>query len=64
MSEAPNSRPRPWLPSVDFQEPCESCHAPAGQYCRPHCDSGYTALDAQRDAARREQRTPGGSPTG
>ncbi|MET8291509.1 hypothetical protein ABZV80_41005 [Streptomyces sp. NPDC005132] len=52
----PGHELRPWRPSEDFTEPCETCHAPAGQYCRPHCDSGYTAHDAQRDAERREQR--------
>lgn len=64
MSASPNSQPRPWRPSEDFEERCESCHAPAGQYCRPHCDTGYTAQDARRDAERREQRSPGSPPTG
>ncbi|MFF1517093.1 hypothetical protein [Streptomyces sp. NPDC058305] len=64
MNATPNSEPRPWVPSVDFQEPCESCRAPAGQYCRAHCDTGTTAQDAQRDAERRQERTPCGRPTG
>ncbi|WP_406834801.1 hypothetical protein ACICHK_00070 [Streptomyces sp. AHU1] len=58
MSATPTNQPRPWQPSVDFQEPCESCHAPAGQYCRPHCASGYTAEDARLDSERREQQRP------
>jgi len=42
---------RPFLPG-DFEEGCEECQAPAGAYCRPWCGSGYTAEDAQAEAAR------------
>lgn len=58
----PRPEPRPWRPSEDFTEACESCHAPAGQYCRPDCDTGYTVRDAQRDNERREQPAAGGPP--
>lgn len=58
----PSHEPRPWRPSEDFTESCETCHAPAGQLCRPHCDTGYTARDTQRDTERREQRGIGSPP--
>ncbi|MGW7131332.1 hypothetical protein ACWGIA_23770 [Streptomyces bobili] len=51
------------IPSEDFTEACETCHAYAGQLCRPPCDTGYTAQDAQRDAERREERSPASPPT-
>lgn len=41
----------PFAPG-DFDTPCEDCEAPAGSYCRPGCDSGYSAVDAAADAAR------------
>lgn len=41
----------PFAPG-DFDTPCEDCGAPAGSYCRPSCDSGYSAVDAAADAAR------------
>lgn len=41
------SSPRPFLPS-DFHDTCEDCGAPPGAYCRPHCESGFTAADARR----------------
>ncbi|MFD5814673.1 hypothetical protein [Streptomyces sp. NPDC127038] len=62
MSATPSpNQPRPWIPCEDFTEPCESCGAPAGQLCRPHCDTGYTAEDTRLDNERREQQRP---PTG
>lgn len=56
ISMIPSSRPvaevrRPFLPQ-DFDEPCEGCLAPAGAYCRPGCDCGYTTEDAQAEATR------------
>jgi hypothetical protein len=45
---------RPWRPE-DFDDRCETCEVPAGQLCKPWCDTGYTAEDARRDAERRDQ---------
>ncbi|MGP3691060.1 hypothetical protein ACTVZO_41410 [Streptomyces sp. IBSNAI002] len=41
----------------DFDEPCEGCSAPAGSFCYADCDCGYTAEDAQAEAARRSRRS-------
>ncbi|MDG9709781.1 hypothetical protein [Streptomyces sp. DH10] len=49
-----DGRLRPWRPE-DFDDPCETCGAPAGQLCRAWCDTGYTAADARRDAELRDQ---------
>jgi hypothetical protein len=40
---------RPWRPE-DFDDTCETCSAPPGQFCRPWCTTGYTAADARREA--------------
>ncbi|MGW2556424.1 hypothetical protein [Streptomyces sp. NPDC001635] len=40
----------------DFDDQCETCHAPPGQLCRPSCDAGYTADDYRADAARHTDR--------
>ncbi|MFF4542246.1 hypothetical protein [Streptomyces aureus] len=58
MSATPTNQPRPWIPSEDFTETCESCGAPAGQLCRPHCDTGYTAEDARLASERRQEQRP------
>lgn len=47
---------QPFQPT-DFEEPCEGCGAPAGAYCRPGCDCGYTAEHARADAVRAQRRS-------
>lgn len=49
---APAPGPAPFTPE-DFDEPCEDCGAPAGFYCRPGCDTGFTAEDARAQNAAR-----------
>jgi hypothetical protein len=44
----------PWRPD-DFDDRCETCNAPPGQFCRPWCDTGYTVEDFRHDAERRTQ---------
>ncbi|MFJ5779327.1 hypothetical protein [Streptomyces sp. NPDC093094] len=48
--------------SEDFEERCETCAAPPGQFCEPWCDTGYTAQDHHHDTERRAQ-TGGAPPT-
>jgi hypothetical protein len=45
---------RPWRPD-DFDDWCETCGAAPGQFCKPTCDTGYTAEDFRRDAEPRDQ---------
>ncbi|MGW7365423.1 hypothetical protein ACWGI8_18765 [Streptomyces sp. NPDC054841] len=60
------SSPPPFRPE-EFDERCETSGAPQGQFCRPWCDTGYTAEDARHDAERRDQAAAaphtGGTPT-
>ncbi|CAM5498642.1 hypothetical protein GCM10010345_64600 [Streptomyces canarius] len=48
---------RPWRPE-DFDDWCETCGAAPGQFCKPACDTGYTAEDFRRDAEPRDQDAP------
>ncbi|MDX5563642.1 hypothetical protein PYK79_10285 [Streptomyces sp. ID05-04B] len=56
--DGPRSPQRPFLAS-EFDDTCEGCGAPPGAYCRPNCDSGYTAEDARAHAALLSRRPPG-----
>ncbi|MEV5850379.1 hypothetical protein AB0M32_51340 [Streptomyces sp. NPDC051985] len=48
------SSPLPPFRPEDFEERCETCHAPPGQLCHAWCDTGYTAADARADAERHD----------
>ncbi|WP_199550137.1 hypothetical protein [Streptomyces sp. N35] len=52
-----NSALRPWR-AEDFDEECATCQAPAGEWCRPGCDTGYTAEDARREAEQSRAARP------
>ncbi|MFF5011476.1 hypothetical protein ACFY3G_53050 [Streptomyces phaeochromogenes] len=54
---------RPWRPK-DFDDTCETCDAPPGQFCRPWCTTGYTAADALREAEREAEKARRESVTG
>lgn len=54
----PHPALRPFEPA-DFDEACEGCEAPAGAFCRSGCPCGYTAADAQADAARQQLHREG-----
>ncbi|MEU9222011.1 hypothetical protein AB0D47_36420 [Streptomyces sp. NPDC048376] len=49
--------PPPLFRPEDFDEHCETCGAPPGQFCHAWCDTGYTAADARADAARHAARS-------
>ncbi|WP_428950919.1 hypothetical protein [Streptomyces sp. cg35] len=51
---APRLRLRLWRPE-DFIDRCETCNAPPGSFCYPHCDVGYTAEDHQRAVEREKE---------
>lgn len=48
-----NGSLRPWS-LEDFDDTCETCGAPPGQFCHPWCTSGYTAADARREAEAKD----------
>ncbi|MFE4512593.1 hypothetical protein ACFRMQ_00125 [Kitasatospora sp. NPDC056783] len=52
-----NGRPAPFEPG-HFDDRCEDCGAPPGAYCRPGCDSGYSADDARAHALLTTDPTP------
>lgn len=51
-----NRELRLWRPE-DFEDTCESCGAPPGQFCRDSCDVGYSAALHHKAIADRENRT-------
>ena len=48
----------------DFDEACETCLAPAGQLCRPWCDTGYTAADYRAQTEPQAHPAEGEPPDG
>ncbi|MFF3489103.1 hypothetical protein ACFYXC_38560 [Streptomyces sp. NPDC002701] len=52
---------RPWR-AKDFDDTCETCDAPPGQFCRSWCTTGYTAADALREAEKAQRESVTGTP--
>lgn len=47
---------RPWRPE-DFEDAHEDCGAQPGEFCRPHCPTGYTLAMHHKAMKEREERT-------